>query len=171
MPGKRTLKLLTYYEKIGCHIPPHWIISQYFVPPGALAAMFLFWIARHGAWNNRIKLRGQTKYYEINNIAIFFLSDTTICNNLQFFSSKNYLFYRYKFILFENCASNLIYVLNLLFFWQNFDRYLSFHLISDNLASPIFFFAYKLTIKYIIQFQITIEYRWIINPWSLVIDL
>ena len=69
----------------------------------------------------------------------FFLSDTTICNNLQFFSSKNYLFYRYKFILFENCASNLIYVLNLLFFWQNFDRYLSFHLISDNLASPIFF--------------------------------
>ena len=69
----------------------------------------------------------------------FFLSDTTICNNLQFFSSKNYLFYRYKFILFENCASNLIYVLNLLFFWQNFDRYLSYHLISDNLASPIFF--------------------------------
>ena len=101
----------------------------------------------------------------------FFLSDTTICNNLQFFSSENYLFCRYKFILFENCASNLIYVLNLLFFWQNFDRYLSFHLISDNLASPIFFFAYKLTIKYIIQFQITIEYRWIINPWSLVIDL
>ena len=126
-------------KKIGGSNPQHWIISRYFVPPGALAAMFIFWITRHGARNSRIKMREQTKYYEINYIALFFLSDTTICNNLQFFSSKNYLFYRYKFILFENCASNLIYVLNLLFFWQNFDRYLSFHLISDNLASPIFF--------------------------------
>ena len=140
------------------------------MPPGALAAMFIFWIARHGARNNRKKCESRRNTMKSTTLH-FFLSDTTICNNLQFFSSKNYLFYRYKFILFENCASNLIYILNLLFFWQNVDRYLSFHLISDNLASPIFFFAYKLTIKYIIQFQITIEYRWIINPWSLVIDL
>ena len=114
------------------------MISRYFVPPGALAAMFLFWIARHGARNNRKKCESRRNTMKSTTLH-FFLSDTTICNNLQFFSSKNYLFYRYEFILFENCASNLIYVLNLLFFWQNFDRYLSFHLISDNLALPIFF--------------------------------
>ena len=80
-----------------------------------------------------------------------FLSDTTICNNLQFFSSKKYLFYRYKSILFEECASNHIYVLNLLFSWQKCDRYQAFHLVSDNLASLIFFlltYSTKSTLSY-----------------------
>ena len=80
----------------------------------------------------------------------FLRSDISYYINLQISIAKSYLFYRCKSIHVEKCASNLISILNFVLSRQFCDRYHAFHLISETLASPIFFFTNLLTKKHII---------------------